>query len=100
MGYVTRPTVPFGDGEGLRQMPSREIGAGDVADFSALHQRVQSLEGLFDWRLRVESVHVVDVDVVGVEAAQAGFTGLDHVIAGGAEIVGSVAHSERGFGGN
>src|SRR5580704_2588283 len=100
MGYVTRPTVPFGDGEGLHQMPSREIGAGDVADFAALHQRVQSLDGFFNWRLRVESVHVVDVDIVGVEAAQAGLAGLDHVMAGGAEIVGSVAHSERGLSGN
>jgi hypothetical protein len=43
---------------------------------------------------------VVDVDVVGGEAAETVFAGLNEVIARGAEVVGAVAHGEGGFGGN
>ena len=81
-------------------MPSGEIGAGDVADFAALDERVETLDGFFDWRLRVESMHVVDVDVIGIEAAQAILAGLDDVVARGADVVRAVAHGECGFRGN
>ena len=47
-------------------MPSGKIGAGDVADFAALDERVQSLDGFFDRGLGVETVEMVNVDMVGV----------------------------------
>src|SRR5580692_1443308 len=100
MGNVAGPSVFFGDGQRLHEVPSGEIGAGDVADFATLDQRVQSFDGFFDRGLRVESVHVIDVDVIGVEASQAGLAGLNQMVAGGAEIVGAVAHIECSFGGN
>ena len=45
-------------------------------------------------------MHVVDVDVIDVEAAEAVFAGLDEMMARGAEIVGAVAHRESGFRGD
>ena len=65
-----------------------------------MDQRVESLDGFFDGGLRVESVHVVNVNIVGVEPAQAGLAGLNQMVARGAEIVGTVAHIECGFSGN
>ena len=81
-------------------MPAGEIRAGDVADFAALDEAVESAEGLFDGRGRVEAVHVVDVDVIGAEATEAGFNGFEQVEAGGANVVDVGADSERGFGGD
>jgi hypothetical protein len=100
MGDVARPAVSLGNGERLHQVPSREIGAGDVADFAAPHQIVQRIERLFDGRLRVEAVHVVEIDVIGAEPAQAGFAGFNQMMAGGADLVGTVAHLKCRFGGD
>ena len=78
---VAGPAVAIGDGERFHQVPAGKIGAGDVANFSALDQLIEAAESLFDGRERVESVEMVDVDVVGAEAAQAGFAGLNQMMA-------------------
>jgi len=44
-------------------------------------------------------VHVVDVDVVGAEASERGFTGGDEVIARGAEIIGKFGRGYSAEGG-
>ena len=97
---VARPAVTLGDGEGLHEVPAGEVGAGDVADLAAADERVEGVEDFFDGRERVEAVHVVDVDVVGAEAVEAGFEGSDEVVAGGADVVGAVAQGEGGLGGD
>src|ERR1700739_5022946 len=81
-------------------MPAGKIGAGDVADFAAANEGVERFESFFDGSELVEAVHVVDVDVIGVEAAEAGFGGADDVIAGGTGVVWPLAETKRGFGGN
>ena len=100
VGDVAGPAVAVGDGEGLHQVPAGEVGAGDVADFAALDEVVERAEGFFDGGGRVEAVHVVDVDVVGAEAAEAGFDGFQQVDAGGADVVDVGADAEGGFGGD
>ena len=65
-----------------------------------MDQRVERVEGLLDGRERVEAVHVVDVDVVGAEALQAGVALVKDVKARRADVVGAVAHGEEGLGGN
>lgn len=42
-------------------------------------------------------MHVVDVDVMDGEAAESVFAGLDQMVTRGADVVGAVAHGERGF---
>ncbi len=81
-------------------MPAGEVGAGDIADFSGGDEFVERAEGLFDGGGGVEGVEVVDVDVVGVEALEGAFEGLDEVIAGAADVVGAeVGAAEGGLGG-
>src|ERR1700733_6626215 len=98
MSGIARPAVFLRYGERLHQMPSREIGTGDVADLAARNQRVQSLEGFFDRSFRVETMHVIDVDEIGAQAPQAGLAGCKEMMAGGAEIVRAIGHAESGLG--
>src|SRR6185312_8034134 len=81
-------------------MPSGKVGARDVAYLSGFHESVQRLERLFNRRGEIEAVQVIDIDVIGAESAQAGFAGLNEVIARGAEVVGAFSHAEARFGGN
>ena len=46
----------------------------------------------------VESVQVVDVDVLGAQAAQAGFTSLNQMMAGRSHVVRPFTQAERGLG--
>jgi hypothetical protein len=69
-------------------MPAGEVGAGDVADLALVYKAVQSIESFFDRRQGVEAVEVVNVHIIGVEAAQAGFERHAEMVAGGAEVIG------------
>ena len=53
----------------------RRLGQTDVADLALRDQLRQRTDGLFDRRLRVDAVLVVEVDVVGVESPQRSFYG-------------------------
>src|SRR6202022_212397 len=70
MGGVAGPSIAVRYAEGLHQMPAGKVGAGDVADFALVHKAVQSIESFFDRRQGVEAVEVVNVHIIGVEAAQ------------------------------
>ena len=61
---------------------------------------VERAQNFFDGSERVESVKMVDVDVIGAQASQAGFAGLKQMMARGPEIVRPFAHAKRGLGGN
>src|SRR5271168_1217291 len=97
MPYIAGPSIPIRDGQRLHQMPAGEIGTRNVAYLAAPHQGVQGIERLLHRRERVKSVEMVDVDVVGSQALEAGLTGMYQVQPAGADIVGSVAHGEGGF---
>src|SRR3984885_11262633 len=99
MPDIAGPSILIRDGQRLHQMPAGEIGTGDVAHLAAAHQGVQGIERLLHRRERVESVEMVDVDVVGSQALEAGLTGMHQVQPAGADIVGSVAHRKSGLSG-
>ncbi len=69
-----------------------------IAHLAALHQRVERAQRLLDRGLRVEAVQGVDVDVVGIQAAQAGFAGAEQMMARRADVVRVVAHAEGRLG--
>ena len=48
-------------------MPAGKVRAGDVAHFAARDQRVERLQHFLNGSQRVESVHVIDVDVIHLE---------------------------------
>src|SRR6266576_3750779 len=81
-------------------MPAGEIRAGNVTHLSTFNQVVESAQDFIGWSESVESVEMVDVNVVGTQAAQAGFAGLQQVMPRGSQIVGPFAHPEGGLGGN
>src|SRR5438067_4515817 len=84
---------------GLHDVPTREVAAAHVDDLAFAHQLLHRLPDLFPRRGTVDVVHLVEVDVVGVEAAQAGFAGVPDVAGGEAPFVGPVPHLSIHLGG-
>ena len=54
------------------------------------NQGIERFESLLNRRQPVESVHVVDVDVIRVQTSQAGFACANDVVARRAHVVGTV----------
>src|SRR5262245_65144768 len=81
-------------------MPAGEVGAGDVTDLAAARQRVQRIECLLDRRERVETMHVIDVDVIDAEPPQACVTGFEQVVARRADVIRAIAESKGRLGRN
>ena len=65
-------------------LPAGEVRVADVTDLASGHEVVEGAEGFVKGRARVGKVNLVEVEMVGVEAAEAGFDGLHDVAAGGA----------------
>ena len=71
--------VVIGDPQRLDDLPGGVVGQGHVAQLPLPHQIVVDHEGLLQRGVGVREVRVVDVDVVGAEAAQAVLDLLDDV---------------------
>src|ERR1700749_329506 len=80
-------------------MPAGEVRACDVPDLAASNQGVERVKGFLYRSSPVESVQVVDVDVVRSQTFQACFAGVHQVMTAGTEIIWAVPHGEGGFGG-
>src|SRR5208337_1481008 len=81
-------------------MPAGKVGATDVSDFSCAHQSVERAQGLLHGRLRVKSVQLKEVKVIGPQAFQRLFNGANQVKSRRADIVRSVPDTERRLRGN
>ena len=68
-GIEAGEVFELGDGEGFGDLPGEPVGDADVADFALLDEGVEGAEGLFDGGDGVVAVDLVEVDVVGLEAA-------------------------------
>ena len=80
-------------------MERGKVGRAEVADFALLNEVVQGTEGLLDRGFGVGPVDLVEVYVVGVEASEAVFHGVENVVAGSASAVGVVVHGHNELGG-
>src|SRR5215217_277095 len=76
-------------------MPSGKVRAADVANLAASYEIVQSAQRLFDRRQSVEAVHLINVDVIGLEASQTRFARGNDVVPGIAEIIAPRPGAER-----
>ena len=76
------------------RLPGHEVGQPDVADLSLTHEVVQRPQGLLERGVAVPSVHLVQVDVVGLEATQTAFHLAQDVHAGGAAPIEVAAHGQ------
>src|SRR5579884_2567507 len=81
-------------------MPSGKIRAGNVAHFAGLHERVERLKRFFNRRGEIETVQVIDIDVIGPKSAQARLAGLNQVIPRRSDIVWAISHAEARLGGD
>src|SRR5262245_63562066 len=100
MRDVLCPAVAPRRRERLHQMPAGEIGAGDITDLTAARQRVQRIERLLDRGERVETMHVIDVDVINAETPQACVTGPEQLMARRTDVIRTFAESKGRFGRN
>lgn len=98
VGDIAGEVELLGVGQGLHQVPAGEVRAADVANFAFADELVEGVEGFFDRGHGVEGVELEEVDVVGLEAFEGAFNGIDEVIAARTDLVGAVAKGEGGFG--
>ena len=50
----------------------RSFGKSDVTNFTLLHKIGHRANGLFDWRVRIDAVLVVEIDRVDIQPPQTG----------------------------
>ena len=85
-----RQVVAVARPQGFADLPGVEIGAADVAHLSLADEEVESL--------RIGPVDEIEVDVVGVQTAQAVVHLGEDVVATGARVVGAVSHGAAHLG--
>ena len=61
-------------------MPAREIGTGDITHLAALHECIERAQRFLNRGPGIKPMDGIDIEVIGVEAAQAGFTGAKKMI--------------------
>ena len=67
----SRPAVAIGEVERLGELPGVHAARADVASLAGLHHVVERGERFFDRRFVIPAMDLVEVDVVGAEAAEA-----------------------------
>src|ERR1700736_2012745 len=65
VSHVTRPAIAVGSGKRLHHVPAGKIGTGYVPYLTAFDQLVKRAQNFFDGSERVESMKMVNIDVVG-----------------------------------
>ena len=80
-------------------LPRHEVGQPDVADLPLAHKIVEGPKGFLDRRVAVPSMHLVKVDVIGLEPAETALHFAQDIHAGCATPVEILAHREADFGG-
>ena len=83
---------PLGHAERLGDLPRRPVRDADVSHQPLLDQRVERTQRLLHRRGDVESVHLVEIDMIELEPLQAGLDGLHDVIAREPSRVRALAH--------
>src|SRR5258708_27517510 len=71
----------------FRDLPGRKIRKADVADLARGHQVVEPAQGFLDRRGAIPEMQPVDIDIIGLEAAQRRFALLYQCLAAGAAAV-------------
>src|ERR1700732_2535375 len=84
-GVGELPCLPVAEAFGA--LPCRPVGAADVADLSLLHQGVESAERLFNRGHGIVAMNLVQIDMVGLQAAETGLYGVHNVAARSADVI-------------
>ncbi|MEJ7605704.1 MAG: hypothetical protein WKF37_05430, partial [Bryobacteraceae bacterium] len=95
-----RPATLTRDVEHTGELPGEHRRSAKVTNFAAADQIIESFQGFFDRSFVIEAMDLVEVDVIGLETAQAVFDSVHDVLAGQAALVGIVSHGVEDFGGD
>src|SRR5207244_6187759 len=99
LGHEAEEVALGGDGVRLRDVPAGEVAAPDVDHLPRRHELLHRLPHLVPRRVAVDVMHLVEVDAVGTEAAEALVAGPTDVPRREAAVVRSVAHPPVDLGG-
>ena len=83
----------------MGRLPGEVVAEPDVTDLALTHEVVECPEGLLQRRAGIPAVHLVEIDVVGLQAFQARLDGPQHVHPCRAGPVEVVAHRQAELGG-
>src|SRR5258705_12954751 len=79
--------LELGDAQGLGDLPGLPVRDADVADLALGDEGVKSAKSLFDRGDGGVRMDLVEIDVVCLEAAKAGFNGIHNVSTRGADVI-------------
>ena len=99
-GDKAREVVGLLKVEHLLELPRVHAGGAKVERLACLDHVVESFAGLFDGRVGIEAVNLVEVDVIDVETLERGVDGGHDVLAREAAVVRRVGHGAADFGGD
>jgi hypothetical protein len=86
----------LGHAHGIDDAPGRIVGAADVAHLALPDEVVERPHRLVDRRQRIRPMHLIEVDVVGAEVAQAPLDGFHDVAAGAAALYAAAGRHRAG----
>ena len=81
------------------RLPGHQVGKPDIANLSLSHQVVERTQRLLEGGVAVPSVHLVQIDVIGLEPTKAALDLPQDVHAGRAAPVEVLTHRQPDFGG-
>ncbi|KAG1432787.1 hypothetical protein G6F57_022699 [Rhizopus arrhizus] len=84
---------------GRGNVPASEVAAADVQHLALLDQQFHRLPDLVPGRVPVDVMHLVQVDVVGLQAAQAILARFPDVVCGQPAVIGPQPHGLVALGG-
>ena len=99
-GNETGPAVKVGQIEGFGELPRVHGRGADITHLAGFHHVVQRLQSFFDRRFIVPAVNLVEIHIVGLQAAEALVEFIKDGFAGEASAVGFVAHDAVDLGGD
>lgn len=92
LGDQAKKMTGRGNGLGRRNVPAREIAATDIKHFSLLNKEFHGLPDLFPWRMAIDVMHLIDVNMVGLKPSQTVLAGLANMVSRKTAIVRTGSH--------
>ncbi len=99
-GHKPGPSVRIGDGQHLGELPRIHGGGPYIKSLAGADDIIERLQRFLHRRMVIKAVDLIEIDVIGPEAAQAIVDGVADMLAGKTTLVGIVAHRVVDFGGN
>ena len=91
MRDIARKSVSLGNSQRFHKVPTREIRTPYVADLACPHEGIEHTKSLLHGRQRIETMQLIEVDIVGSESPQTAVHRIDQMVARGTNLIGAIA---------